>query len=323
VRGFAALFAVRLFLGIGESVTFPSFSKILAGYVPENFRGMANGICLAGMKCGPAIGALGMGLMMSRYGWRLVFLALGCASLLWVPLWFAFRPRDNIHSYRKGDFALKLSDLAAQRSFWGASLGHFSNNYLLYFMVTWLPMYLVAERSLSIRAMSVIAALYYLADGLAGASAGWLTDHLIRKGNSVSRVRKSAMLAGNSLAALGLVGCAFAGSQTYFAWLILIGIGSGTAGFGIFAFSQTLAGPKFAGKWTGFQNGIANLAGVVGPALTGFLVGATGHYKVPLLLAASVVFLGGIAWATIVGPLREVDWHTRDSAQVPVPEAAP
>ncbi|MEO8726547.1 MAG: MFS transporter, partial [Acidobacteriaceae bacterium] len=50
VRGFALLLLVRLILGIGESVVFPSCSKILARYAPEEQRGFANGAIIAGLQ---------------------------------------------------------------------------------------------------------------------------------------------------------------------------------------------------------------------------------------------------------------------------------
>jgi MFS transporter, ACS family, D-galactonate transporter len=87
VHGFAMLLIMRLFLGMGESVAFPCYSKILALHLPEQCRGFANGAIIAGMKLGPAAGALGAGLLIASYGWRPVFLGIGLISLLWLPPW--------------------------------------------------------------------------------------------------------------------------------------------------------------------------------------------------------------------------------------------
>ena len=125
-----------------------------------------------------------------------------------------------------------------------------------------------------------------------------------------TRVRKSAMAIGHTLAAVALIGCALAASQWYLLCLLAVGIGSGTAGMGTFAFSQTLAGPHATGKWTGLQNGFANLAGVVAPALTGFLVDRTGNFLTPLAIAAAVLVAGGLSWVFAVGPVEEVGWKS-------------
>ena len=87
VRGFTMLLTMRLLLGIDESVAFPSCSKILARHVPEENRGFANGILIAGLKSGPAVGTFGAGLLMARYGWRPVFIGIGLISLAWLPAW--------------------------------------------------------------------------------------------------------------------------------------------------------------------------------------------------------------------------------------------
>src|SRR3989442_4650705 len=79
------LLTMRLLLGIGESVAFPSCSKILARHVPEENRGFANGILIAGLKSGPAVGTFGAGHLMARYGWRPVFIGIGLISLALVP----------------------------------------------------------------------------------------------------------------------------------------------------------------------------------------------------------------------------------------------
>ncbi len=201
-----------------------------------------------------------------------------------------------------------MSGILRQRSFWGACAGHFCANYFMYFMVTWLPFYLVHERQLSVHSMAVTASVYYVVDAASAIATGWFSDFWIRRGFTPTWVRKSAMLIGHTTAALALAGCALAGPHTYLAWLLVAGVGSGMSGSGIYAFCQILAGPKAAGRWTGFQNGFANLAGIVAPALTGFIVNRTGHFQMALAITAAVSLAGGFAWVFAIGPLREVTW---------------
>jgi MFS family permease len=70
VHGIVLLVIMRLILGMGESVAFPCYSKILARHLPEQCRGFANGAIIAGMKLGPAAGTLGAGRLITTYGWR-------------------------------------------------------------------------------------------------------------------------------------------------------------------------------------------------------------------------------------------------------------
>src|SRR6202140_4045137 len=58
LRGFAALIVIRVILGIGESIAFPSYSKILGTHFHESRRGSANAAVIAGLALGPAVGLL-------------------------------------------------------------------------------------------------------------------------------------------------------------------------------------------------------------------------------------------------------------------------
>jgi ACS family D-galactonate transporter-like MFS transporter len=93
LHGFALMFVVRLILGIGESVSYPSYNKIVAKHFQESLRGRVNGMVSAGWAGGPALGTLVGGLLVVNVGWRLFFVVLGSASLLWLPLWIRSMPR--------------------------------------------------------------------------------------------------------------------------------------------------------------------------------------------------------------------------------------
>ena len=297
------------FLGIGESVAFPCCSKILARDVPEYHRGFANGVIQSALRCGNVVGTFGAGLLMATYGWRPVFIGVGLVSLLWLPTWIKWMPCGST----MGSSFVKIAgfiDILQQRSFWGACLGHFCVNYLLYFIITWLPFYLVRERHLSMQSMVKTATVYYLVDAVSAITSGRLSDFWIRKGYTTTLVRKTAMAIGFTTAAIAMAACA-ARPHTYLPWLMTVAVGCGIAGSGTFAFSQTLAGPEAAGRWTGLQNGFANLAGVVAPALMGFALDRTGSFVAPMAITAGVLVAGGLAWVFVVGQVEQVNWATK------------
>ena len=78
MHAFASLLFVRLILGVGEAVAYPSYCKILARDYGETHRGLGNGAIAAGQTSGPAVGTLVGGILMARFGWRPFFIALGC-----------------------------------------------------------------------------------------------------------------------------------------------------------------------------------------------------------------------------------------------------
>ena len=92
IHGFAALLVVRLILGIGESVAYPSYSKILARHLSEGQRGFANSVIIAGYNCGLALGMFMGGMLMARFGWRSVFILFGLLSFVWLFPWLRWMP---------------------------------------------------------------------------------------------------------------------------------------------------------------------------------------------------------------------------------------
>jgi hypothetical protein len=63
-------------------------------------------------------------------------------------------------------------DLFRLRSAWGTFLWHFCGNYFWFFLLTWIPSYLVKERGLAIEKMANIVSLCLVAVAAATILAG-------------------------------------------------------------------------------------------------------------------------------------------------------
>jgi len=315
--GFASLLVLRIVLGLGESVMFPASSKICAQHLPEHARGFANGIIMAAIYWGSAVGTLGGGVLIAKYGWRSTFIAIGLVGLLWLPAWARWKPGAAVvHEHVVSVGVPSFATILKKRSFWGAAVGHFADNYLLYFLVSWLPYYLVQEQHLSMQSMVGTAGLLYVMDSLSCLATGWITDRCIKGGQSPTLARKAAMVVGAIVSVLSLSSCAFATERTYLWCLAAFAIGVGALASGNFVFGQTLAGPAAAGRWAGMQNGFANLAGIVGPAFTGFLVDKTGHFGAAFGAAALVMIVGGLSWCFGVQKLEPIQWPEGEKSYV-------
>jgi len=84
---------------------------------------------------------------------------------------------------------------------------------------------------------------------------------------------------------------------------------------GVFAIAQILAGPAAAGRWVGIQNTLGNLAGIIAPALTGFIVDWTGHFTLAFVFAAGVGVLGFAGWVLMIPQIRELDWQAQTAGR--------
>lgn len=314
VGGFAALFALRLLLGMGESIAYPAYSKILAGHFPEYHRGLANALIDAGSKLGPALGTLAGGYLMAMYGWRAFFIALGLVSLLWLVPWIRWMPRGRGIAAQHSRETPGIAEILKQRSAWGTFIGLFCGNYFWYFLLTWLPSYLVTQRHFSMEEMARVGSLAYFVIAITATAGGYVSDRWIGSGASPTHVRKAFTASGLSLATVVLPVAIVSDVNVAMALLL-----AACASFGLFtsnhwAVTQTLAGPLAAGKWTGLQNGFGNLAGIASPWLTGWLVKTTGSFALAFILAAAVLLVGAMSYLFVIGPLTPIAWKVKKDA---------
>lgn len=311
LHGFVALIVVRVILGIGESIAFPAYSKILGTHFHESRRGGANAAVIAGLALGPAIGMLVGGTVVGRFGWRPFFLTLGLGSLLWLIPWLAWMPRRTKVAAPVSEAKVSIVDILRQRSAWGTCLGQFCINYCLYFLVTWLPSYLRRGRHFSMNEMARAGGSIFLIFAVASLVGGKISDRWIAAGASPTRVRKATL--GVGLAGLGV--CLMAAAvapDAIFVWVLLMaGVFMGLSGGTCWTVTQTLAGPRVAGRWAGVQNFVGNFAGAVAPTLTGYLLGLTGQFYWPFVIAAAVSWIGALSWVIAVGPIEPVDWEKK------------
>ena len=307
-NGFWMLLALRVLLGIGESVFYPCNHRFLGAHITVAERGRANGIVATGQALGPLVGTLGGGLLMAEHGWRPAFLLFGALSLAWLWPWHVVT-RGGLTAVRGGgDAPVSWSRLLSERSLWGTSLGHFCGNYAYYFMLTWLPLLLVREHGLDMARMAMVGAGVYALQAVAAPSTGWLCDRLVARGHDVDRVLKGIMNFGLCGAAAAMAGCAFAGPETTIGLILVAGIFFGMQSAPLGAISQTIGGVRAAGQWMGVQNFCANFAGVLAPLITGFVVERTGQFLWAFAIAAAVTLVGVIAFGVVVRRVAPAQW---------------
>jgi len=309
-NSFVTLFAFRLVLGMGESVAYPAFSKIIAKDFPENQRGKANGFIDAGSKLGPAVGTLVGGLIVATLGWRMLFVILGFGALAWLPFWLRSAPKKHSVDNPKPVAAKEPSalDLLSRRAVWGSFFGLFALNYGWYFMVNWFPYYLEKQRGFSTEKMAILGSLPFVMIAISATLGGWLSDHLISKGYTPTLVRKSFIVTG-LLTSTILYPAGIAQNDNVSMGLFLFAcFAFGFVSSNHWAVTQTLAGPSAASKWTGFQNCFGNFAGVAAGWVTGEIVNRTKSFDGAFLAVSIMLVFGAFCYAFIIPELKQIDW---------------
>jgi MFS family permease len=307
---FEMLLALRLVLGLGESVAFPCASKLIAERVAPEKLGGANALVSLGMSLGPAFGVFFGGLLMARFGWREVFLVFGAVSLTWLAPWIAAsRGMEAARSGRPEILPPGFLAILGRRELWGAALGHFGAAYPFYFITAWLPLYLVKARGYSVAGMAGIGGAAYLVYGAAALASGLVSDRWMAAGASATRVRKTLAVASHLGTAAALFLCTAPGASISLVGLFLAVTFAGLVNPQVYAIGQRLAGPRAAGKWMGVQNCVANVSGVVGPLATGVIIDRAGGFEGAFALSAAVSLAGVVGWTLLIPKIEPVDWR--------------
>jgi MFS family permease len=304
--GFASLLILRIMLGIGESISFPGCSKIIARHVPPEQRGVANAAVAAGLAFGPAVGTLAGGMIIASFGWRVMFIAFGLVTLIWVAPWQRLVRSLDVARHERDAHRVPIQALIGKWPLWSMSIVHALGNYCFYFLLAWLPLYLVQSRGFTITQMTLLASLGYAVQGACAFIYGNFSDWWTRSGRSEARCRRWMMIVSQVASALAILGLAFAHSMIVTAVLLCVaGAATASLSLNLYAVAQMFSGRQAAGTWVGVQNSIGNLSGIVGPIITGIIVQNAG-YESAFYVTAAVAAVGAIWWAVGVPRIEPV-----------------
>ena len=300
---FALLIALRLLVGTGESVVTSSSLRYIRDHFEEKRRGLAVGIYMTGTKIGPALGIYIAGHLAENYGWQTMFLILGAGSLLWlVPFLGLVKKNDKSAqpaAAAGGSVVASITLGQALRTplMWGIIIGTYCYMYFVYYCITWMPTYFRERHGMSMDKMSWFSFVSFGGMAAVAALAGWAADQWIAKGADPVRVRKIFTIAGFVAASLQTLSV-FTDSQPlmiFFTVASLCGLGLATANY--WALTQTLMPGALP---VAIQNTAANLAGIVAPWLTGWLIKQTGSFDAPIKAVGVWLALGIAAYVFLV-----------------------
>jgi ACS family glucarate transporter-like MFS transporter len=305
-----ALIVIRFVLGMGEAVVYPASNCIVAAWIPDHERGIANGLIFAGTGFGAGITPPLVTYLLVHYGWRSSFwvsTALGfAAGLVW---YLIARDRPSQHPWvRQGELsppeALKRKPTGTD---WGAILrnrnllavtfSYFCYGYEAYIFFSWFFIYLNSARGLNLKQSSYFTMLPFLAMAVASPLGGWISDRLVRRlGKRAGRCYFAAAAIGFSAIFLAL------GTQAATPQLASVVLAGGA---GALYLSQSCFWSMSAdiGKSSaGAVSGVMNMGGQMGGAITASLTPAlAGHFgwTTPFLVAAGLTAAGALAWLPV------------------------
>jgi len=265
---------------------------------------------------GPAIGAFLGAYLLSRVGWRSIFILTGAGSLVWLVPWLLMAPGRAAPAragspQRQAAAPGSWKFLLRSRLAWGITLGVFFYQYSFYFCLTWLPSYLVMARGFSFLNMGLFTGLPLLVMGAVSIAGGRLSDACTVRFGRPLLVRR-AFVSGGLLLATSFLCLLFVKSNAAtLATLMVAFIGIGFGGTNYWALTQLVSPARLIGRVVGYQNTIGNFAGICAPLITGVLVGRQKNFQAAILVAGISLLCGSLTYRFMIREKdhREIQRH--------------
>jgi ACS family hexuronate transporter-like MFS transporter len=318
LSGAAAGFALmRFLLGLGEAGNFPASIKTVAEWFPKKERALATGIFNSGTNVGALVTPIVVPWITLRWGWQWAFIATGITGFLWIIWWGKLYSEPEKHprlsaaelSHIRSDpsepvVAIPWGRLFPHRQTWAFAIGKFMTDPIWWLYLFWIPDFLNRNHGLDLKSIGLPLVVIYLVADVGSIGGGWMSSSLIKRGWTVNRARKTAMLvcaisvvpimaaakASNLWVAVALVSLAAAAHQGWSANLF------------------TLVSDTFPRRAVGSVVGIGGMAGAVGGMLIALAVGEilqrTGSY-VPIFIIAGSAYLAALLIVHLLAPKLE------------------
>jgi MFS transporter, ACS family, glucarate transporter len=329
---YVSMLVVRFMFGAGEAGAFPNVTKMFSIWLPKADRPRAQGILWMSARWGGAAAPPLVVLVLTYVpSWRWTFVVFGLIGVVWCAVFYWwFRDNPALHkSVNAAELALLPRPeevtmghgpmpwglLLKSKQVWLICAQYVCQSYSFYFLVFWLPTYLLEARGMNMKSSAWLAALPTLLGGFGCFLSGMMLPALGRN-FGLTATRKAT-------ASLALIG---AGLLMYSATMIE-SPGLAVLAMSLAFFSNDLSMPvcwtvcmdiggKMAGTVSGAMNMIGNLGGFISQVVTGYVLQYTGNnWSIAFYLAAGAYVLGGLIW-TLIDPVTPLEKAAVEQAAI-------
>jgi ACS family D-galactonate transporter-like MFS transporter len=308
--GFTSLVLFRVLLGVGEGGAFPAATRAFTYWMPCAERGFAQGITHSFARLGGAVTPPIVLFIVTTQGWRESFIVLGIISLLWTMIYvWLFRNTPLEHKWVK---PAELSEIGGSceemtkaakgktpwnqmiRKMWLVTLVDFCYGWSLWVFLTWLPSYLKDARGYDLKQLALFATLPLMAGVVGDTLGGVVSDLMYKKTGNLKLARRALLVIGLGGALAFIVPAIY--TETAFNAVLLL-----AAAFFFLELTNAVLWSlpiDIAGRYAGTAGGMMNtgfgVAGMISPAVFGYLIQRTGSYEVPFLISAGLLGVAAI-----------------------------
>jgi len=310
----------RFALGLFEAGNFPAAIKTVAEWFPKKERAFATGLFNAGSNVGAIVAPLVVPWIALKWGWQEAFIFTGAIGLLWLVFWFLFyekperqkRLSDKELAYIQADppdapVKIPWKQLLKYKGTWAFASGKFLTDSAWWFYLFWIPKFLNENYGITLDKIGLPLIIIYVMADVGSIGGGWLSSSFIKRGWSINRGRKTAML----ICALCVTPIVFA-SQASSVWVAVAFLSLATAAHqGWSANLFTTVSDMFPRKAVASVVGLGGMAGAISgmviSEITGHSKEFTGSYLIPFIIAGSVYLAALFIINLLVPDLKEIE----------------
>ena len=319
--GFLTLLLSRVLLGVGEGGAFPTATRALTWWLPEGERGFAQGITHGFARLGGAVTPPIVAWLVLTWNWRVAFVALGAASLLWVVLWQCWFRNSPLE--KSGVSAREIQEIGPDviarsssqrqpipwrqmvRRMWLVSFVDFCYGWSLWVFLTWLPSFFSDTYQVDLKKLALFSTLTLLAGVVGDTLGGILSDAIYRRTGNLRLARSGLLIVGLGGAVCLMIPAPYAANVTNAVWLLagaffMIELTNAV----LWSLPIDIAG-QYGGTAAGMMNTGFGVAGMIAPVAFGALLDHTHAYKLPFFLSAVLLAVGAAA-AFFIDPNKRV-----------------
>ncbi|MBD1552327.1 MFS transporter [Pseudomonas typographi] len=336
----AGLFVLRVVIGAAEAPIFPANNRANLIWFPRSERGTTAAVFTASQYFAKVCFAPLMGFITQYAGWPYVYWLMGVLGVMTAVLALKSMAapgenrgcnqaeRDYIEA-GGGQVGLdstagtgpgmdwpqawcELKVLARNRMMIGIMLAQYCLATLTAFFLTWLPLYLIEDRHMSIAKAGVVAAIPALTGFFGGVLGGVLSDRLLASGGSITFARKFPIVLGMLISVCILL-CNYLDNEL---WIItamavaFFGKALGTQGWSVLG---EVAPYRSVGMAASLLNGFGSIASIISPIVIGYLIQATGNFQWAFLFVALHGLVAALLYLCVVGPIKRIELNPRST----------
>jgi ACS family hexuronate transporter-like MFS transporter len=321
-RGKVSLTGFRMMLGLGEAGPWPGATKSNAEWFPQKERAFAQGLFGAAASIGSILAPIIILMLYISIGWKLTFVVVGGLGILWLVPWLIINKKGpKEHSWitdEEREYILSnqpeakvtneigktWGQLLSNKKNYSVILGRFFLDPIWWMFVTFLPMYLVEEFGLNIKELAFSAWIPYVGAMIGSIAGGWFSGYLIRKGATVDKARKTAMLLGGGI----IIPAVIASVMVPNAVLAVILMAFVLGGFQFMMTNiQTLPSDLHGGKSVGSLAGLGGAAAVLGTILAINFAGYISSWPLLFGLLGALVPMSLLSIYLTVGKIEPIE----------------